>query len=152
MSSVENTKNKAVALQQLNAKWQMVKQGLASYLQYKTECLSIRSKRYWLAFFCILFGGSSIAVVIHALMVKNEPVHIAKISKPLQVGADKEAFILRDSVIKNAAYDKVIRFKNALLELQTDFAGKIRFDSIMLERPQLLDSIAMFEKIYLSQQ
>ena len=151
MSSAENKKDRSATLNGLITKWQSIKQKIARYLQHKTECLSMQSKRYGLVFFCVVFGGSSIAVVIHAVTVKNEPVHIATIAKPSRAGHLNEAFVPKDSVITKAEYDKVMRVKNLLLGLQADSAGRIKFDSIMLDRPQLMDSIALFEKMYLSQ-
>lgn len=151
MLSTENKKDRSATLSDLIIKWQSVKQRIARYLQHKTECLSMQSKRYGLVFFCVVFGGSSVAVIIHAVTVKTEPVHIARTAQRSDAGQTNDAFGSKDSVIKKAEYDKVMRFKSLLLDLQADSAGRIKFDSIMLKRPQLLDSIAMFEKMYLSQ-
>jgi hypothetical protein len=151
MSSTENKKDRSAMLYDLITKWQSVKQKIAGYLQHKTECLSMQSKRCGLVFFCVVFGGSSVALIIHAVTFKNEPVHIATIAKGSGAGHTNEAFMRKDSVIRKAEYDKVMRVKNLLLDLQADSAGRMKFDSIILERPELLDSIAMFEKMYLSQ-
>ena len=62
-----------------------------------------------------------------------------------------EIRIKADSVITHEEYRRIELFKSYLLQLKDDETNKIKFDSIMRERPHLLDSITLFEKMYLSQ-
>jgi hypothetical protein len=127
------------------------KQKVAAYLQKKSEMLSTRAKKISLIFFCLLFGGSSIAIIIHSTVASKDPVSIAKVSKPIHATEDGETLLRPDSIITKNEYERIIQFKNYLLHLRDDSTASKQYDSITVNRPQLMDSIILFEKMYLSQ-
>jgi hypothetical protein len=131
--------------------WKALKERVANYLQRKSELLSVQAKKYSLIFFCFLFGGSSVAVIIHSATAETQPVSITKISKPQHSIQDEKKFLETDSSITKQEYNRIEQFKNYLFQLQTDSWGRKKFDSIMQARPQLIDSINLFEKMYLQQ-
>jgi hypothetical protein len=135
----------------LFVKWNSLKQKIAMCLQKKSQTLSVRTKKFSLIFFCLLFGGSSIAIIIHSTITNEKPASIAKISKPLHATEDSETFLRPDSIITKKEYERVLQFKNYLLHLRDDSIGRKKYDSITINRPQLMDSITLFEKMYLSQ-
>jgi len=131
--------------------WKALKKRVANYLQRESELLSVKAKKYSLIFFCLLFGGSSTAVIIHSAKTKTQPISITKISKPEYSIQDEKNFLETDSSITKQEYSIVEQFKNYLFQLQTDSSGRKKFDSIMQARPRLMDSINLFEKMYLQQ-
>jgi len=132
-------------------KWKSLKRRLAVYLQQKSELLSMPVKQYSLAFFCILFGGTSVAIIIHSATTKQNIISVAKIFKSPHVGKQGFPALQSDSIITKREYERIIEFKNYLFLLRDDPARRKRFDSIITNRPGLLDSITLFEKMYLSQ-
>lgn len=136
---------------QINSKWKAFKERIATYLQRKSELLTAQTKKYSLIFFCLLFGGSSIAIIIHSATAEQQKISITKISKPAHSMQDEKLYLQADSAVTKSEYDRVERFKKYLFQLKTDSLGRKKFDSIMQVRPQLMDSINLFEKMYLQQ-
>jgi hypothetical protein len=134
-----------------NREWRAFKKRIAYYLQQKSELLSAQAKKYGLISFCLLFGGSSLAVIIHSVTTKDQSISITKISKPAHSIHDEKSYLKLDSPITKHEYDRVEQFKNYLFDLKTDSFGRIKFDSIIQVRPGLIDSINLFEKMYLQQ-
>jgi hypothetical protein len=134
-----------------NGKWQAFKGRIAYYLQQKSELLSAQAKTFSLIFFCLLFGGSSLAVIIHSATTKEQSISISKISKPAHPIQDEKNYLKPDTSITKKEYDRVEQFKSYLFDLKTDSFGRIKFDSIMQARPRLIDSINLFEKMYSQQ-
>ncbi len=132
-------------------KWKTLKQKLANKLQQKSELLSTQTKRYALIFFCILFGGSSIAIIVHSVNTKVNAVEIAAISRPAHTDGDAQTMLQPDSVITKQEYNRVLQFEKYMINLKRDSSGRKKYDSIIQCRPQLMDSIALFERMYLSQ-
>lgn len=135
----------------ISGKWKTLKERFATYLQQKSEILSIQTKRYALIFFCLLFGGSSVAVIVHSSTAKEQAASITKISNPVHSIQNENNYLKPDSSITKREYDRVEQFKTYLLQIKKDSFGKNRFDSIMQARPRLIDSIHLFEKLYLQQ-
>lgn len=135
---------------QISSKWKVFKKKVATYLQKKSELLSEQTKRYILIFFCMLFGGSSVAIIIHSATTKEQPVLITKISKPLHSLQGGKNYLRIDSTITKEEYERVEQFKNYLYQLN-DSLHYNKLDSIIKARPLLLDSINLFEKMYLQE-
>jgi hypothetical protein len=102
-------------------------------------------------FFCVLFGGSSVAIIVHSITTKTNAVKIAKISAPAHVNDNGQSQLQPDNIITKEEYKRVLQFENYMLNLRNDSVGKKKFDSLIKSRPQLMDSIALFERMYLSQ-
>ena len=151
----KNIKHRSSAIDEVPVdiinKWKTLKRRLAVYLQRKSELLSMPAKKYSLAFFCILFGGTSIAIIIHSATTRQEIISVARISKSADVGKREFPALRSDSLITKKEYERIIEFKNYLFLLRDDPARRKRFDSIIINRPLLMDSITLFEKMYLSQ-
>jgi len=54
-------------------------------------------------------------------------------------------------IVSKKDYQGIIRFRGYMDSLTRSPAGKAAYDSIILSRPGLLDSIRILEKIYQSQ-
>ena len=92
------------------------------------------------------------AIIIHSATTKQQTVSITKLSKPAHSIQEEKLYMQSDSAITKSEYDRVEQFKNYLFQLKADSLNYKKFDSIMQTRPQLMDSIKLFEKMYLQQQ
>lgn len=147
-----NTAITGDAQSKMISRWNAFKEKTAQYLQQQTELMSKQNRKYCLIFFCLLFGGSSIAIAIHAAVNDQPSIVVTKISRPAYSLQEKKNFPDNDSLISRKEYDKVMQSKAYLLQLKNDPATKKKYDSIIAARPQLTDSIDLFEKMYLQQQ
>ncbi len=59
---------------------------------------------------------------------------------------------LSESIISKDQYARIHSFKNYMDSLASDAVGKAIYDSIVANRPGLLDSIKLLEEVYHSQQ
>jgi hypothetical protein len=150
-----NMKNKNSAAKDMPIeiidKWRAAKRRFATYLQRKSELMSDSLKKLSLLFFCSLFSAISIAIIIRSSTTKEQAVSVRVISKSAHAGNDGITSLKSDSVITKSEYERIIGFKNYFLHLKTDTTGKRQYDSIISVRPKLMDSIILFEKMYLSQ-
>lgn len=151
MFFIKQRKDKASdmpAIRIVAAKWINLNKRVASFLQVKFEKLSDGRKKLCLIFFCLLFGGSSVLVLIEALKHDDKKTGIVKISKTIKTPLIEHK---PDSAITKAEYERVEAYKNHIRELNKTKEGKQKADSLLALHPGLLDSIAVFENIYLSQ-
>jgi len=126
----------------IHNKWMRCKRKAADVLQKKSERLSERGKKAVLFFFCMLFAGCSIAIVIHAFTDNAKTVTIK--GKMPRIVRDKEAPAM--PFLSKAEYERIEKFKAYIYQLP-----KPLFDSFMQARPKLLDSIIEIEQYYQSQ-
>ena len=132
--------------------WEKAKRRVACYLQKESELMSLKSKRIIVACFFLFFSACSIGLVLTTFIGNKESmVRIKQLPKLLSSKHKARTTIKADSVILYEDYKRIELFKAYLLQLKDDPTNKIKFDSIMRERPHLLDSITLFEKMYLSQ-
>ena len=131
--------------------WQKAKRKFADHLQQRSELLSIKSKKLILLLFIIAFTSISILIIVNATVNKKNSIGIKQISKPSSAKSNEDITTSIDSVIKEKDYKRIELYKSYLLQLRNDSINRNKFDSIMLLRPHLLDSISLFEKMYLSQ-
>jgi hypothetical protein len=115
---------------------------IADCLQQKTNVYSSLTKKVGLFIFCGLFLGSSVYVAVHAF---NH-----SITKPLQIQAMPKPVIIPERLqvvpITKSEYERVERYKGQILSFP-----KTQYDSLLLARPHLMDSIQLFENLYQSQ-
>ena len=138
------------AIRMIVDRWMKYKQRLALFLQRKSEQLSAGKKKMYLLFFCLVFGGGSIVLAINTFLQHDERTGIVKTSKVFKT----HTFQKRsgsDSIITKKEYERSKNYKDYILGLNETKEGQNLFDSLLSARPKLLDSIALFENIYLSQ-
>lgn len=135
----------------ISSRWNAFKERMANYLQQKSELVSVTTKKYGLLFFCLVFGGISIAIIFHSVMADEQFKIVTKISNPKNLIQEQKNFTQTDSSVTKQEFNKVENFKNYLFQLRADSSGRKKFDSILKERPGLMDSINLFEKMYLQQ-
>jgi hypothetical protein len=110
--------------------------------------LSIYQKKLFLALFCMLFCSLSIYLILNQLVNKTDKgeFSIKTIHIPYHIGKNIHQ---PGAWIDNQTFNRVEYFKKMLDSLK--ITDPVRFIEIMNNRPHLMDSIAAFEKFYLTQ-
>ena len=124
----------------------------ADYLSGKTAKTSHTSKLIGLVLFCLLFGGSSILLILHGFNNKTGRVRIDKISVPAYaIRNDTAIDFIPLPILTSKGYQNIQRFKKTMDSLQLTVAGNFKYDSICKARPGLMDSVDYTEQIFLNQ-
>ena len=124
----------------------------AIYLNHKAEKYSNRSKQIYLALFCLLFGGSSIYIIVRAIESPFGNLRVEKMSVPkYATESDTISAFQSMPVLTEKQYHNIQQFRKYMDSLQLTKAGKIKHDSIMKSRPGLMDSIDFIEQVYWQQ-
>lgn len=115
--------------------------------------LSVRKLKIMLLLFCLVSGGISIYLATNGLFgssTKNKVIKIEQTLVPKHF--DKSGDEIKDvqNIIDEDLYSQVKTFRSYVDSLQMN--DKAVYDSILLSRPRLMDSIKMMEELYLSQQ
>lgn len=124
---------------------------VAKKMQDGSEKLSIRVKKALLFLFVIVFGGVSLGIIWRSVGTERgrSVVSVQSIVPcPLQGGSDHSKSRSRSGVSRSE-YLVVQGFHHYLDSLAATPSGTIVRDSILRERPGLLDSIEIIERTYL---
>ena len=126
--------------------------GWALWMSRRTEHLSRKTLRLLLLAFSALAGGYSIYLIGQSFSGNQaNAFSVTSIKKPGHVLQTGDAASQPDMIVSKADYQGIIRFRGYMDSLTRSPAGKATYDSIILSRPGLLDSIRILEKIYQSQ-
>lgn len=124
----------------------------AQWMGRRTKHLSRRALILLLIVFIVLAGGYSIFLIGQSFS-GNQAISfsVTPIKKPGHVLQTGEATTQPDMIVNKTDYQGIIRFRGYMDSLTRSPAGKAMYDSIVLSRPGLLDSIRFIEEIYQSQ-
>lgn len=122
-------------------------------LNAATARLSVRKLKMALLLFCLVSGGVSLYLATSGVLgksTKKAAITIDQASVPKHF--DKSGDEIKDvqNLIDDGLYGQIKAFRAYMDSLQMN--NKVTYDSILLLRPGLLDSITVIEQIYLSQQ
>ena len=134
-------------LDKIKSKIRPVMMRVSSWASRHAEKLSPTRKKIAVIIFCVLFMSLSICIAINTLSksgVRALPVMPVRI--PLYIDKNIKA---PSAFISDASYQRIEQFKKYLDSISV--ADKKNYDAIIDAWPGLIDSIGMFEKIYLSQ-
>ncbi|MEO6547909.1 MAG: hypothetical protein ABIN94_07905 [Ferruginibacter sp.] len=124
----------------------------ADYLNGRTARKSRASKLIGLIVFCVLFGGSSILLILNAFSKQGESLSIGKISVPVYVmPKNTVSEFIPLAILTNKQHENIQRFKRAMDSLRSTSDGKGIYDSICKARPGLMDSVIYIEEMFLQQ-
>lgn len=136
--------------QTIKAKAEQCQRRLAAYLQQQWEPLPPRRKKITVLLYCVAVSAVCLAIIAGGLSGHSArsglfrpvtvPGHPATLAPP--GGAVPKDQI--DTVVAN----QVRGFRHYLDGLQHSPAGKAMYDSLLLARPGLFDSLRQVEKIY----
>lgn len=120
---------------------------LAGFLQEKTKSYSIRKKKLLLLLFIIVFATESSLVLVQSMKGRGKTsLDISRIKTiPVQQQQNPSALLTRPEFLK------IQRFKSFIDSLQSTAKGRRLKDSLLQNRPQLMDSINFLLNIYSEQ-
>jgi hypothetical protein len=102
--------------------------------------------------FIALTSGYSIFLIGQSFSGSQaNTISITPIKKPGHILQAGDAVSQPDMIVSKTDYQGIIRFRGYMDSLTRSPAGKVAYDSIILNRPGLLDSIRFIEEIYQSQ-
>lgn len=127
---------------QLQERW-------AAFMQRKTEQLSDRSKKYTIVLFCLLAGGYSLYTIGESLSInKKKSIAITSIKTPNHITQKGGEINDGTITISEHEFNKIQTFKSYMDSLGKSVTGRKIADSILLNRPGLMDSIIQLERLY----
>lgn len=130
----------------LRCKYKLKK--FASWLQQKTIQYSPKKLTILLTAFCFVFIGESLLIIYHSLGQKHFNSYFITPIRPMILLREKKY----QPLISEKEYNAIHSFKMHLDSLKATAGGKLKFDSLLLNRPHLIDSINLLENLYYEQQ
>lgn len=125
----------------------------ASFMQQWMERLSLRGKKVTVIAFCIVWSGYCFLILYRSFYNKKKTLFsITSIQQPAHITETGDLRIANDVIISATDYLQITQFRKYIDSLWPFPAGKRLADSILLNRPGLMDSIRQLEAIYKSQQ
>lgn len=129
-----------------------LQQRWANFMQRYTERLSRNGKLIALSLFCLIAGSLSIYFIANSLISRRaSSFTVTPVAKSPYADKSGDENTKSLEIISKAEYEKIQRFRYYMDSLARSPSGKMLYDSILLNRPGLMDSILLLEKIYLSQ-
>lgn len=120
---------------------------IANFLQQRTNNYSLRKKKLLLLLFVIVFVAESSVVTIQSITQKNKiSIAVTRI-KTIPVESSEST----TPHITKAEFLKIKKFKNYIDSLSTTAEGIKRKDSLLHNRPQLMDSVNFLINLFLEQ-
>lgn len=124
----------------------------ADFMQHHTERLSRNGKLIILSLFCLTAGSLSVYFIASSVMSRKASsitvIHFKQPPNAVKSGDENTKALV---IVSEAEYIKILRFKLYMDSLARSPSGKELYESILSERPGLMDSVLLIEKIYQSQ-
>jgi hypothetical protein len=115
----------------------------ADLLQRKTNGLSATKLKWILILFCVLYTSGSIYIILKSLNSKKKSFTVSSIHVlPLVKDSVQKKAITQSELIK------IHHFKLYLDSLKNERNGKALRDSLLHNRPHLLDTLDYLENLY----
>lgn len=126
----------------------------ADRLQEKSEQLSSTGRWVFLCLFLIIFGGGSVFIAWQALVCTTPqaslPINRITPASTDGSGTMEEPFS-NQPLVPAREHQAILVFRHYLDSLQQTEDGRLIRDSILKQRPGLMDSLDMLERMYLLQ-
>jgi hypothetical protein len=130
----------------------MIQQMFAGKMNKLFENMNVSRVKIALIIFCISAGGFSLYLLANSILKKENKKQIIKIDKvdiPRHFDKTGDETIMTEATVDEQTYNQIQGFKKYMDSIQVH--NKNEYDSIIINRPGLLDSVQMLEQIYLSQ-
>lgn len=127
----------------------------ADKLQSMSEKMSPTGKKLMLALFVLVFGGISVSIIWHSVSAhgKRSVVTIQPIvPSPPSGRPDNVKGQWPERGVSTREYNMIRAFHRYIDSLGSTAEGQQRRDSLLKEKPGLVDSLIAIEKMYLGQQ
>lgn len=123
----------------------------ANWLERKTAHLTRLNWIVILLCFTVFTSGCSIYLIVNSFSVnKTRNITVTPITKPTNLVPTKEKPPQLNTIISETEFEKITRFRKYMDSLGRSPTGKKMHDSIVLNRPGLLDSLTIVENYYYS--
>ncbi|WP_163408133.1 hypothetical protein [Flavobacterium ajazii] len=123
----------------------------AHWLERKTAHFSRLNWIVILLAFIVFTGGCSIYLIVKSFSGNpTENITVIPITKPANAIPLKEKPLELNEVISKTEFEKIASFRKYMDSLDRSPTGKKTYDSIVSERPGLLDSLTIIENYYYS--
>lgn len=128
-----------------------LQQRWATFMQRHAEQLSTKWKAIILSIFCLCTGGFSFFFIAKSLTSNN--IVSFNVTQFKSTRLSKAGYKLSKPmvIITKEEYEKIEHFRDYIDSLAVSLSGKKLYDSILISRPGLIDSIVLLENIYQSQ-
>ncbi len=124
----------------------------ADFMQHYTERLSRNGKLIMFCVFCLLGGSLSLYLIASSIMRSSASsftiTHFKATPFKGKSGDENTKALV---IVTKAEYEKIQHFRFYMDSLASSTSGKKVYDSILNQRPGLMDSILLIENIYQSQ-
>lgn len=129
-----------------------LQQRWADFMQRHTERFSRNGKLIILSLFCVTAGSLSVYLIWSSVTSHKASsftvIHFKKPPYAVKSGDENTKALV---IVSEAEYEKIQRFRFYMDSLARSPSGKELYDSILSQRPGLMDSILLIENIYQSQ-
>jgi len=153
-------KNKTLSENHLHDK---VAKGIADFfIKAQTKFALVMNKRFsnmpmkklnaLLIVFCLSCSGYSIYLIVNAILSSNKKqasFKVERVNVPKQFDKTGDEILRPANYVDEETHKQLQEFKYYMDSLKTNKSK--RYDSIMIARPGLMDSVAVLEEIYNSQ-
>ncbi|MFC4233305.1 hypothetical protein ACFOW1_15495 [Parasediminibacterium paludis] len=118
-------------------------------MQRQTERLSGNGKMVMLVLFCLVTGSLSIYLFTSNLISKpSTAIPVTRIKTALSSGKSGDENTKSSVSITKHEYQRIKSFRDYMDSLARSPSGKLIYQDIIAQRPGLMDSVALVEKIY----
>jgi hypothetical protein len=119
----------------------------ANFLQQKTNSYSAARKKVLLLFFMVVFAAGSTVVIVRSLQPgKSAAINVSRIKTPTVETGENQT-----TVITKHEFFKIQKFKQYIDSLGSTGKGRKLKDSLLHNRPHLMDSVNFLVNLYLEQ-
>ncbi|GIQ57880.1 hypothetical protein Flavo103_10160 [Flavobacterium collinsii] len=123
----------------------------ANWLERKTVHFSRLNWILVLLCFIVFTSGCSIYLIVNSFSDnKTGNITVTPITKPTNAVLIEEKPTQLNTIISKTEFEKIISFREYMDSLGRSPTGKKAYDSIVSERPGLLDSLTIIENYYYS--
>lgn len=120
---------------------------IGNILQQRTNNYSLRKKKILLLLFVLVFLTESSVVTIQSITRKSKtPIDLTRI-KTIRVESSEQ----NTRNITRTEFFKIQKFKNYIDSISTTTQGKKLRDSLLQNRPHLMDSVNLLINLFLEQ-
>jgi hypothetical protein len=103
-----------------------------------------------LILFCLVFGITSLTIMAKAIWVSkpDNTVSVKPVKAPRFIGHAENVTTVLEHFISKKEYSRLEQFRGYMDSLDSSADGKKIKDSILSQRPKLMDSLVIVEQLY----
>lgn len=129
-----------------------IQKRFANMMNKVFEKMNHRRLKIWLIVFCVTCGGYSVYLLTNAIIgpaANQQSIKIDPVKVPKNYDNTGDEILPSDNAVGEETFSKIQTFKKYMDSLRQ--AGSKEYDSILVVRPFLMDTVLMLEQIYYSQ-